>query len=259
MAAHMQHYLALLGIPFLRWSRSAGQSANQLRELIELSTHVLLLISDSAIETFYQQNPSLKSKSCVHFSGALVSPSIPSAHPLMTFSHPEQNGYYDLATYQKIPFVLEANRASGEELLPGLINPIYFIPSELKTHYHALCVMSGNFTTILWEKVFTDFEKILGLPREILFPYLQQTTSNLETSTQTKSVLTGPLVRGDQATILKHMKVLESDSFVEIYRSFVLNYIKTNNLDKKEMQDEVYLRFSKDEVGKSPNIDGHLL
>ena len=42
-------------------------------------------------------------------------------------------------------------------------NPNFKIDITKKTRYHMLCVLANNFTTILWEKVFADFEDKLNI------------------------------------------------------------------------------------------------
>lgn len=221
VAGHFRHYFSLEGIAFDVWARSSSDSASSqistLESKIQSSSHILLLISDSAIDTFYSEHSSLQRKTCIHFSGAHVSRSVAGAHPLMTFSH----SLYDLQTYRQIPFVIERDRLPTPEPLPKLLNPVFEIDSEQKGLYHALCVLSGNFTTLLWEKVFREFDQALGLPKEALLPYLKQTTENLSTSGPGQSVLTGPFVRNDEQTIKRHLDALGTDPFADVYRSFI--------------------------------------
>ena len=79
--------------------------------------------------------------------------------------------------------------------------------------------MAGNFSCILWQKLFEDFETRFGLPREATFPYLERLTANLKS--QGASALTGPLQRKDQSTIEANMKAHEGDDFQKIYKTFV--------------------------------------
>ncbi|HVK61040.1 MAG TPA: DUF2520 domain-containing protein, partial [Bdellovibrionales bacterium] len=143
----------------------------------------------------------------------------------MTFSQ----DLYDPATYRRVPFITEKGRADFGMLLPGLKNASYGLDAEQKGLYHALCVMSGNFTVLLWEKAFKEFET-LGLPRMTLLPYLERIALNL-ISSRGQSVLTGPLARGDGATIANNIEALDGDKFQDVYRAFVSatqNTIPTN-------------------------------
>ena len=93
----------------------------------------------------------------------------------------------------------------------------------MKKFYHALCVLSGNFTVILWNKFFTELEKTFNLEKEIAHPYLKTITKNLIECPE--SSLTGPLVRGDTETIKSNLESLSHDSFQLVYKS-LLNPIR---------------------------------
>jgi predicted short-subunit dehydrogenase-like oxidoreductase (DUF2520 family) len=216
LARHLAHYLSFESLHFETWKRAQGVDA--LHAKARTATHVLLAISDSSIGEFVEANSAVfAGKTLVHFSGALIHPSIPSAHPLMTFS----NDLYEPSTYRRIVFVTEKGRGSLQDLIPGLKNSFYEIEPAQKGLYHALCVMSGNFTVLLWEKAFREFEK-LGLPRFALLPYLERTALNLIAGAGGTSVLTGPLARGDHETIAKNIESLQGDAFEGVYRAFVL-------------------------------------
>src|SRR5258708_2137474 len=63
--------------------------------------------------------------------------------------------------------------------LPGLPNPSFPIPAAERPYYHALCVMAGNFSTILWLKLFDELEVRFGIPASAAHPYLAQMAANL--------------------------------------------------------------------------------
>lgn len=214
VARHFARYFELASIPHQIWTRKEDVAA--LRARAEGSSHVLLLISDGAIEGFYRAHSFLHGKTVVHCSGSLASDLVPGAHPLMTFA----DELYGLDTYRNIPFIVEKDR-DPRELLPKLSNPIHFIDKGDKGLYHALCAMSGNFTVLLWEKAFREFETRLGIPRSALLPYLERVAKNLAQVPPGQSVLTGPLARGDRAVIERHLQQLEDDPYEGVYRAFV--------------------------------------
>ncbi|MGD9591470.1 MAG: DUF2520 domain-containing protein [Candidatus Berkiella sp.] len=218
MATHFSYYLSLLHIPFLQWSRKTHHLC-QLPSLIQQATHIVLLISDSAIPTFLN-NFKIENKIIIHFSGLLSIPGIYSAHPLMTFTH----DLYKKECYQQIPFILEEGSLPIAKLLPKIPNQAYYIPSHLKDFYHALCVISNNFSCLLWQKLFQEIKNTFHLPQEIILPFLQQSFHNLQKNPH--GSLTGPLARGDFNTINKHLLALKNDDFQDIYQAFV-NYYKT--------------------------------
>ena len=227
MAKHFSYYLQLLQLPHRQWSREHN-SDDELKFMAESCTHALILINDSVIEEFVNNYPYLKSKCCVHFSGCLMTKEAFSAHPFMTFS----TELYDLDTYSEIPFTLEQEGPDFETLLPGLPNPSYKIPQQQKPLYHALGVIGNNFTTLLWHKVFRDFQEKLDLPREVAYPMLKRTLMNL--MEHPYAALTGPLVRGDESTIQDHLHVLKDEPFHDLYQAFVNVYQNYQHKEKNK-------------------------
>ncbi len=216
VARHFHHYLTLLGLGVCEWSRRAPR-ANPAEALASCRT-VLLLIQDAEIVPFTDAWPCLWDKRLVHFSGSLVTPVAESAHPLMTFGH----DLYDLATYRTIPFILDPEGTPFRELLPGLPNPSFTIRAADRPYYHALCVMAGNFSTMLWLKLFEELQGRFGIPVSAAHPYLAQVAANL--LLEPDRALTGPLARGDVGTIGANLAALEGDPFRAVYDAFVGAY-----------------------------------
>ena len=211
LASHFHHYFNLLGISHHRWWRKALEPFHS---LLEKSERVLVLISDDDNSPFIRENRlSGDSKIWIHCSGLLSLPLVESAHPLFSFS----DHLYTLETYEKIPFVMEKTSRSFKEIFPGIENPHCTIPSNLKPHYHAWCVMSGNFSTMLWENFFSFLEESLHQHHSFAYPYYESIFQNL---TYAKKPLTGPFSRKDFSTIEKHIKALSKDPFLEVYQAF---------------------------------------
>ena len=158
----------------------------------------------------------------IHFSGSLVSDHVIGAHPLQSFN----TGLYTLEQYQQIPFVIDHDAPDFKSLLPGLMNHHVRLNKSKKSKYHALCVLSGNFSCLLWQKLFSSLEDEFHLPKEIAHVYLRQQMQNLLDAPE--NALTGPLVRGDTQTISRHLRALTGDEFKDVYASFVACYDKMN-------------------------------
>lgn len=216
VSRHFQHYLTKLNIPWLSWSRD--QTLTLLKEHLSLVSHVLILISDHAIETFVEKYLQKCNALRVHFSGSLVTSYAYGVHPLMTFNQQ----LYPLACYQSIPFIIDEDAPDFASLLPGLPNPHARLAKKNKSKYHALCVLSGNFSCLLWQKLFKAFKNEFNLEPQLAYPYLQQQMENLLHDYE--NALTGPLVRGDVQTLQKNIEALASDVFQPVYESFVSCY-----------------------------------
>ena len=213
LKSHLSHYFSLSNIPFNTWSRKEN-SLQELRIFMNKSDVIILLIKDDAIETFIDQNPIIKNKILVHFSGSLTTQKAVGIHPLMSFS----TKLFDLETYQKIVFITKES-VDFKQIFPSLKNQSYSIKKADKAYYHALCVMSGNFTSILWAKLFSELEHRLDIPKEAAYPYLNSIYINL--INDYKSALTGPIIRKDTITINRNLEALINDSFLPIYESFL--------------------------------------
>lgn len=281
---HLTRYFSLLNRPgkALPYSVWCALTPEAQQNDVDRASHILLAIKDDAIAATIQRYPVLKQRCLLHCSGSVTVPDAHRAHPLMTFADQP----YDLATYQHIPFVIDEEGPPFSTLYPGLLNPHATIPRSATALYHAWCVMTNNFTTLLWQQAMSVFETQLQLPRAYLMPLLTQTMKQLacaasmvfsSSSTSTdlsiampetpqdervsvmqdhaiaammrnddanmspidaekppwmsdagelipSSILTGPLVRGDQAVIKKHLAALASDPFYEVYAAFVNCY-----------------------------------
>ncbi len=216
LARHFHHYLSLLGRPAIAWSRR--QHAADPPRTFESCRTILVLVRDEAIVPFVDAWPALRTKQLVHCAGSLVTNAAQCAHPLMTFGE----SVYDLPTYERVPFVLDVGATPFAELLPGLANPSFAIPAADRPYYHALCVMAGNFSTLLWRKLFDELEDRFGIPASAAHGYLSQVTALL--LHDPGRALTGPLARGDGATISANLRALDGDRFHQVYEAFVRAY-----------------------------------
>ena len=216
VARHFHHYFNLLGLSVCAWSRRARAPSPP--EALASCRTVLLLIRDAEIVPFIEAWPALHEKRVVHFSGSLVTPAAEGAHPLMTFGP----ALYDLVEYRAIPFVLDAGGTPFAELLPGLPNPSFMIPAADRPYYHALCVMAGNFSTILWLKLFDELQRRFGIPASAAHPYLARVAANV--MADAGRALTGPLARGDAQARATNLKALKGDPFHAVYAAFARVY-----------------------------------
>jgi len=231
LATHLDFYLQQLGIACCRWSRRRGWhqpppggAGHSLDGGLPHFGRVLAAIADDALPGFIErhQRPgdATDRPTWIHFSGSLTTNDAWSAHPLCAFG-PE---LYDKDFYPRILFVVEAEGPTLAQLLPGLPNPSSELPAVDRPLYHALCVSAGNFTTLLWQRFFVEIEQRWGLSAEVALPYLEKTIANLA-GPVARQALTGPIARGDSATIGRNLDALDSaglGSTAGIYRAFLV-------------------------------------
>jgi 2-dehydropantoate 2-reductase len=225
LASHLGRYFEQLHLRHVVWSRrlEAQKLCPRLDALVHARTRVLLAISDGAIEPFVQSHPELAKTVRVHFSGRLASPLAVGAHPLFSFA----GTFYERELYERIPFVIDQGSPPLAILIPGLPNPSFFIEPGRRERYHALCVLAGNFTTLLWRKLFFELDAEFGMPRQQALPYLESITRGLA---GTGAPLSGPLSRGDQITLQRNLEALKGDPFEQVYSAFVSAYEQQGQL-----------------------------
>jgi predicted short-subunit dehydrogenase-like oxidoreductase (DUF2520 family) len=222
-AKHLSFYFNHLGYQITAWHYKHN-NATELTKLFATCDYCFILIKDDALTSFVQQNSFLKSKKSFHCSGSVTIDGVTCLHPLMTFS---QN-LYDIAFYKKIHWAIFEEHKQISDYLPLLTNPHFYVKPEQKTLYHAMCVMSGNFTQLLLQQVLTQWQDTLHLTQTSLQPYMQVVMENFW---QTGSkALTGPLARKDFGTIRTHLLSLKNTPLLELYQSFLKLYLNEQEL-----------------------------
>ncbi|HEY2446075.1 MAG TPA: DUF2520 domain-containing protein [Rhizomicrobium sp.] len=229
LARHLARYFAQLGINHAVWSRRLHREerAPALAALVGPQTHVLLAISDGAIQPFIASHPELEQTVRIHFSGGLASALAIGAHPLFSFA----GALFERDLYERIPFVIDEGAPSLSSLIPGLPNPHFFIKTTERARYHALCVLAGNFTTLLWRKLFFELAREFGIPGRHALPYLESVAGGLARS---GAPLSGPLARGDSETVARNLEALKGDPFEGVYRAFVCAFEQQQKLTAED-------------------------
>ncbi|MCX7045384.1 MAG: DUF2520 domain-containing protein [Candidatus Sumerlaeota bacterium] len=136
---------------------------------------------------------------------------IASFHPLQTFPTPE-------AAIARLPGAwcfCEGDEAALKVLkqLAGALGCRFArINAENKIYYHIAAVMACNYMTALADAAFEMAERA-GIPRETALqafaPIMSATLDNIVTLGP-GAALTGPIARGDSATIERHLAALQS-------------------------------------------------
>lgn len=218
LAKHFSHYFQMLGLSYDIWHRSL--SVAELNQKLEKQHLIFCLISDDALESFIEKHLLDSKHTIIHCSGCQSIPNTIGAHPLMTFS--EQ--LLEIDQYQSIPFVVDCSLEQWRTIIPFLPNPSYYLAPEHRAYYHCLCVMAGNFSQFLWQKLFFEFDR-LALPQAAAQPYLQGIAHNIAT----QQPLTGPHIRQDKKTQNKHLSSLSEDPFKKVYHAFTETYQAQNH------------------------------
>lgn len=154
-----------------------------------------------------------------HCSGSLASGELAAAaargahvasvHPLKTFAEPREA----VRTFAGTWCAAEGDAAALDVLLPAFERigaRISSIDPRFKTIYHAASVVVCNYLTALMEAGLRCYEKA-GLSRDtataMMQPIVRETLENV-LSLGPERALTGPIARGDDAVVAKHLEAL---------------------------------------------------
>jgi len=166
-----------------------------------------------------------------HLSGALTSLELSSLQALgaSTFSlHPLQSLADPAGAIKALPgsfFSFEGDERAlplAEELVRALSGHLVRLAAEDKVLYHAAAVVSSNFFIAL-EGMAISMMAGIGVDentaRRMLLPLIRGSFENLERVSPAEA-LTGPIVRGDDATIRAHLEALRRQfpDYLKAYR-----------------------------------------
>lgn len=179
-----------------------------------------------------------RGKIVAHSSGALGScvldalkqkgAEIASAHPLMTFVSASASDFTN------VPFALEGD-PKGLAVIATVVRTLGGKPFRIRANdkpaYHAF----GFFSSPAIAAIIAAAQAVGNLAglnqsrsRELMEPIVRQTINNCF-STSPQEAFSGPLRRGDMATIRRHLRVLEQQpELLQLYRS--LAYVAMKHL-----------------------------
>ena len=209
-----------------KWYESLGA-------LVRASAALFLTVPDGAISSVFQQlrEFDLTGKQICHCSGAMTAreafPGVEetgadhySIHPLFPISD-------KYAAWRELPgafFCLEGHGPHlswWEDTLGALGATVRRIPSQGKVAYHAACAIASNLVCAL-VKESVDLLAGCGFSQqEALSALAPLMRANLEHLIQDgpRDALTGPVERGDTATVAKHLACLPKGGSRQLYRA----------------------------------------
>jgi predicted short-subunit dehydrogenase-like oxidoreductase (DUF2520 family) len=183
----------------------------------------IIAVNDAAIETVAKALntlPYLQEKLVVHTSGAtpstVLSPHLSRTgifYPLQTFSIQKE------PNFETIPFCLDAVSEKDFLLLENLAQQLSRrterINDAQRAVLHVAAVFVNNFTNYLYT-VGADIAKKGGVPFDLLKPLIAETAEKIRDNAP-KDMQTGPAVRGDEATIERHLEFLAGSGYEGVY------------------------------------------
>ena len=202
----------------------AGRAASWLEEMHQADVWMLTPPDGKIVhccENLAQSGLLRKGDIVFHCSGALASgelkaavaagASVASVHPLKSFADPRDAVLTFAGTY----CVAEGDRAALDVLQPAFERigaGISEIDPQFKTLYHAASVMVCNYLTALLEAGLRAYEKsglARGTAMRMMEPLVRETVDNVF-KLGTVKALTGPIARGDDAVVARHIEALSA-------------------------------------------------
>ncbi len=238
--------------------------SEDLKHLVEVSDMVLITVPDSSIRTVALRivqssgTNGLLDKVFLHCSGALSSEVLAcirkeggrtgSLHPIQSFPDRKASWKNMLGIYFGFEGTSEAETAS-KELVETLDGTMLKVNKESKSLYHAAACVLSNYMVTLSHTAAGMLEKA-GIDRETasraFAPLIQSTLENIN-RLGSIGALTGPISRGDSATISAHLEALEQQlpEETELYRNMgratVLLALEKGTIDREKAQEMMRL------------------
>jgi predicted short-subunit dehydrogenase-like oxidoreductase (DUF2520 family) len=216
---------------------SCPRASTQVVDIDRSADIILIAVGDAeiagAVDTLLSiRGMKLKKSVVLHTSGVhdagVLSPlrtrgaSVASFHPVQTF--PEgSRGARVRPVLKGIPFGVDGDETAvkmAEKIAADLGGRILLIEPELRPLYHAACVFASSYLTTVLHAVssLSGNARIGGSWTENFGPLMTASMENLVRAGAGEA-LTGPVARGDAATIGLHLRALQkfAPDFVPLY------------------------------------------
>ncbi|SEW23828.1 Predicted oxidoreductase, contains short-chain dehydrogenase (SDR) and DUF2520 domains [Chitinophaga sp. YR573] len=198
----------------------AGAATNDLRDINMEADVYLIAVSDGAIPLLNDQLR-LGKRIVAHTAGAVPLDAISNISSNTGVLYPLQSLRKGVKSFPPIPLLLEAaNDETMRRLQPiaqSVSSRVEVMNSEQRLQLNLAAVLCNNFTNHLIARSKNYCEKD-GLDFSLLEPIIKETFERLD-KFPPESVQTGPALRNDQATMTKHLGLLQDQKYLQlIYR-----------------------------------------
>ena len=225
VAWHLGQQLIRSGLSVTHvWSRSTDKAAalaNKLgcpgsaafQDIPPRAALYLIAVRDDAIASVANQLAKIIQGEAMvmHTSGAtpstVLAPYFPRYgvfYPLQTFSRDRE------LDFRNVPLCLftaqEEDYPPVDALARLLVTEVYAVSDEQRAQLHLAAIFVNNFTNYL-QHISRSLLREHGLPTGLVQPLLEETIQKLA-NLSPQEAQTGPAIRGDQATIGRHLAML---------------------------------------------------
>lgn len=197
-----------------------SQPVNDFNEIDPGAEIYILAVSDSAIEEVSRQLK-LDNKILLHTAGAVSKDILKEASGKYGVLYPLQSLRKEMDPLTDVPLHIDAGDKQTLEkisvLAKSISNQVIISGDMERLKLHVAAVFCNNFTNYMYTlgEAYCKKEK---LSFKHLLPLIKETALKLEYYSPT-SMQTGPAIRGDQPTILKHEDLLRRyEELQDVYR-----------------------------------------
>lgn len=229
---------------YSRTQEHAEQLANRLNaaaisdlSLIDQSSDIYLFaLKDNALAKIASLK--LGGKIVAHTSGILPTGTLKSISKNCGILYPLQTFIKEKAVdFKEVVIIVNAGTPKAKKMLTelalSLSTHVENLDDKQREWLHIAAVFANNFTNYLFGISYELAEKH-HIPFELLRPLIEQTVANILRG-DPHDFQTGPAVRGDTDTILKHAEILLSGS---PFRKLYLEFTKLITRDSLKKQQE---------------------
>ncbi len=240
IAWHLGKRLKSKGLPIAqvisRTAENAALLAETLRipwsdnpaDLIPDADWLILAVKDDAIESVAETfAPYAQDALVTHTSGGTAGTVLAPFFERYGVFYPLQSFSLEhTPIWSKIPFCVDAQAEEDvfflKKIAKTIGNLVYRVTDEQRASLHVAAVFANNFANrcfAIAEKIMDDTE----LPFELLHPLMEETLAKALQDSPAR-MQTGPAMRGDVATVRRHLDLLEAHpELQEIYREISEN------------------------------------
>ncbi len=235
---NMAHYLRALGHDVTVLSRAdAEERPGRCEHAIIACDIVLAAVPDDALEAWRARwAPVAGDRPLAHFSGAATLRGVNSYHPLYSFPDDILN-FDDL---RSIAFACAPGQAAFRDIFPQAENLTFTVAAEDRAYYHALAVISGNFSAFVWNETAKAFRTRFEMEGEkagdnakapdmaaVLRAYFTSVVDRFAAAPENS--MTGPVARRDRSSVKANLAALktaqaespQSTDLAKLYNAFL--------------------------------------
>ena len=182
--------------------------------------YVLTVKDDAVAEVSTRLH--LNDKLLVHTCGSVSMNVLASASANYGVLYPLQSLRKELNYQPVIPFLIDGNnehaRTTVSDLAKTISDRVMLANDHTRLQYHLSAIIASNFSNHLFALT-KNYCDVNGLDFKLLFPLIEETVNRMQ-HYDPANIQTGPAIRGDEATMQKHVQLLQA--FPELKKIYEL-------------------------------------